>query len=227
MSEIMMKFKVKALDQKGSDKSFLLEGADEKSVISTIREEGYYPFEVTQVFDDQDNSTDKNNISGNKKTFKLHKAVVLTVFVLLAVAFCNQVNKRSTPTESTDTYFKDSKGNVISEIEAEKKLTNIRKKVQSMPDSLNKSFSEGMLKELENEWQKIKMKGLTSLSDGRYYKDFNGNIISERKMEKQLQEARSNMTLIPDGLEKIEMEMQLRELENQWILIKNQGPISE
>lgn len=56
-------------------------------------------------------------------------------------------------------FYRDSKGALISEAEAETRLSELRTKILLMPDNAEKAYYKGFLKSLESEWTRIKAQG--------------------------------------------------------------------
>jgi len=56
-------------------------------------------------------------------------------------------------------YYRDRHGAIMSESETEYKLSEIRRNIAAMPDTLERAFREGQLRALEKEWDRIKRDG--------------------------------------------------------------------
>lgn len=61
--------------------------------------------------------------------------------------------------QSRERYYRDSKGIIISESEAEGQLQRIRDNIRSMPDNSERAYYEGMLRAVEQEWKRTKQQG--------------------------------------------------------------------
>lgn len=55
--------------------------------------------------------------------------------------------------------YRDSHGAIITESEAEENLRQIRSEIRAMPDNNKRAYYEGMLRGLEEEWERIKSSG--------------------------------------------------------------------
>ena len=56
-------------------------------------------------------------------------------------------------------YYRDSKGALISESQTENTLSSIRTKILSMRDNAEKAYLKGVLRALEDEWNRMKLQG--------------------------------------------------------------------
>jgi YD repeat-containing protein len=56
-------------------------------------------------------------------------------------------------------YYRDSHGAIISETDAEDRLSRLRSKISSMPDPAERAYMEGSLQAMEKEWARIKQQG--------------------------------------------------------------------
>lgn len=56
-------------------------------------------------------------------------------------------------------YYRDSKGELISEREAENMIWKTRNNIEKMPDGLKEAYYEGMLQAVEKEWDRVKRQG--------------------------------------------------------------------
>lgn len=78
---------------------------------------------------------------------------------------CNKPTKPVEPVtpvparRPSERYYRDSHGAIVSETEAEDGLRQIRNKMNSMPDNLERAGLEGVLQALETEWARIKRQG--------------------------------------------------------------------
>ena len=66
-----------------------------------------------------------------------------------------------TPSASTGTerYYRDSHGELLSEADTESKMGDIRRKINSMPDTAERAYMQGEMQAVENEWSRIKRQG--------------------------------------------------------------------
>lgn len=55
--------------------------------------------------------------------------------------------------------YRDRHGAIISERDAEEKLNRIRNRIRAMPDNNQRAYLEGVLRALEEEWDRIKRNG--------------------------------------------------------------------
>ena len=60
---------------------------------------------------------------------------------------------------SNERYYRDGDGAIISETETENKIAQIRGRLASMPDKLERAYLEGVLQAVESEWVRIKRQG--------------------------------------------------------------------
>jgi len=63
---------------------------------------------------------------------------------------------------SSERYYRDSHGAIISKAEAETKIYQIRNLIDAMPDNLEKSYLGGVLQAVEEEWARVKQQGPVS-----------------------------------------------------------------
>lgn len=61
--------------------------------------------------------------------------------------------------QARERYYRDSKGIIISESQAEGQLQRIRDNIRSMPDNSERAYYEGMLQAVEQEWERTKRQG--------------------------------------------------------------------
>ena len=60
---------------------------------------------------------------------------------------------------TTERYYRDRHGAIVSERETERTLEQIRNNIRSMPDSALRAYREGQLQFLEEEWARMKRQG--------------------------------------------------------------------
>jgi len=65
----------------------------------------------------------------------------------------------ATAHDSTERYYRDRHGAIVSETETERNLERIRNNVRSMPDNGERAYMEGVLQSLEEEWARMKRQG--------------------------------------------------------------------
>jgi hypothetical protein len=65
----------------------------------------------------------------------------------------------ATAHRSTESYYRDRHGAIVSETETERNLERIRSRIRSMPDNLERAYLEGQLQALEKEWAQMKRQG--------------------------------------------------------------------
>jgi len=65
----------------------------------------------------------------------------------------------ATAHRSTERYYRDRHGAIVSETETERNLERIRNKVRSMLDNGERAYMGGVLQSLEEEWARMKRQG--------------------------------------------------------------------
>jgi len=65
----------------------------------------------------------------------------------------------ATAHHSTERYYRDRNGAIVSETETEQNLERIRNNIRSMPDNGLRAYREGQLQYLEEEWARVKRQG--------------------------------------------------------------------
>lgn len=60
---------------------------------------------------------------------------------------------------STERYYRDRHGAIVSETKAERDLEQIRSNIRSMPDNGERAYMEGVFRAVEEEWVRVKQRG--------------------------------------------------------------------
>lgn len=71
--------------------------------------------------------------------------------------FAPEVQQPAQP--ARDRIYRDSKGKLVSEREAEENMRMVRAKITAMPESNKKAYLQGVMKALEEEWERMKSEG--------------------------------------------------------------------
>ncbi len=116
---------------------------------------------------------------------------------------------------------------LIQAIDHSRQQINILRTKQQVEAEETKRLAELEMKNVLEQHRNLMQAAATevSLLKERYYKDGQGNLMSETERENRLSEVRNTIKSMPEGDKKAYLEGLLRTVEDEFARIKSQGPV--